>query len=561
MGHYLASILALLGSSVICAAQSPPDLSGLWSATQRLGPDIRGPLIIHRTADGWRADIAGFSVPAQIKGQTFAFALPDAKGALRDGFWIQPEGFATPLHLVQEGANRWRGTVVPLENRLTFYLPITRQPDGTYRTYLRNPERNAGVFIRARSIEVAGKDIRLIGPPRRGQPDTTLVEGRYEDGVITLPLRGGTYDFTRVSDSTTSPFYPRGHPPTRYHYTPPLQLDDGWPVAPVESVGISRDAIERVVHMLVDMPMDSLSTVQIHSLLVARHGKLVVEEYFHGYHRDEPHDTRSASKSWTATLIGAAMQAGVPLRLDTPVYRTMLDSVPADLDLRKRAMTLEHLLTMTAGFNCDPNDTTSADEDVMDDRGIADWYGYTLNVPLVSAPGEKIFYCSTEPNLAGGMLARVAHESQLSLFARLLARPLGLRNYYLFLRSGDIYGGGGYRLLPRDFLKLAQLMLDDGRWHGRQIVSREWARRSTAALRDLTPSQQYGYLWNSVVYDHEGRKIRAFFAGGNGGQVSMAIPDLDLVIAFTGGNYSDPATFVAQRLFVPEYLLPAVIAP
>jgi CubicO group peptidase (beta-lactamase class C family) len=159
------------------------------------------------------------------------------------------------------------------------------------------------------------------------------------------------------------------------------------------------------------------------------------------------------------------------------------------------------------------------------------------------------------------MLARVAHESQLSLFARLLARPLGLRNYYLFLRSGDIYGGGGYRLLPRDFLKLAQLMLDDGRWHGRQIVSREWAGRSTAALRDLTPSQQYGYLWNSVVYDHEGRKIRAFFAGGNGGQVSMAIPDLDLVIAFTGGNYSDPATFVAQRLFVPEYLLPAVIAP
>ncbi len=577
----LPLILSLLGSSVPVAAQSRPDLSGLWSATQRFGPDIRGPLIIHRTADGggWRADIAGFSVPVRLDGQSvrppspegrggqgvrFAFELPDGKGALRDGFWIQPDGFATPLHLVQEGPNRWRGTVVPLENRLTFYLPIARQPDGTYRTYLRNPERNAGVFIRARTIEVTGNNIRLIGPRGRSGPDTTLVQGRYEDGAISLPLRGGTYDFTKVSDSTTNPFFPRGARPPRYHYTPPLQLDDGWLVTRPESVGMSRDAIERVVQMLIDMPMDSLSTVQIHSLLIARHGKLVVEEYFHGHDRDQPHDTRSASKSWTATLIGAAMQAGVPLRLDTPVYQTMLGSVPADLDPRKRAMTLEHLLTMTAGFNCDPNDTTSADEDVMEDRGVQDWYGYTLNVPLISAPGEKIFYCSTEPNLAGGMLAKVAHESQLSLFERLLARPLRLRNYYLFLRSGDAYGGGGHRVVPRDFAKLAQLMLNDGRWKGKQIVSAEWVRRSTAPLRDLTPSQQYGYLWNSMQYPYQGRtegKVRAFFAGGNGGQISMAIPDLDLVIAFTAGNYSDAATFRAQRTFVPDFLLPTVTGP
>src|SRR4029077_8269960 len=99
----LALILALLGASVPGTAQAPPDLSGLWAATLRFGPDIRGPLIIHRTADAWRSAIAGVSVPARLKGQTFAFELPDGKGALRDGFWIQPDGFATPLHLVQAG--------------------------------------------------------------------------------------------------------------------------------------------------------------------------------------------------------------------------------------------------------------------------------------------------------------------------------------------------------------------------------------------------------------------------------------------------------------------------
>jgi CubicO group peptidase (beta-lactamase class C family) len=285
----------------------------------------------------------------------------------------------------------------------------------------------------------------------------------------------------------------------------------------------------------------------------------VVEEYFHGYHRDQPHDTRSASKSWTATLIGAAMQAGVPLRLDSPVYRTLLDSVPADLDPQKRAMTLEHLLTMTAGFNCDEDDPTSADEDqIAQQDSIRDWYRHTLNVRLISRPGEKIFYCSAEPNLAAGMLAKVAQEHLPELFARLIARPLGMHDYYIGLTPlGEAYGGGGHRFRPRDFLKLAQLMVNGGKWNGKQIVGSGWVRQSTAPLRDLGPTQQWGYLWNSAEYEYNGRKTRAFFAGGNGGQVFMGFPELDLVVGFTGGNYS-AAAFPSQRTLLQEYLLPAV---
>ena len=294
--------------------------------------------------------------------------------------------------------------------------------------------------------------------------------------------------------------------------------------------------------------MESGHNLQIDGILIARHGRLVLEEYFHGYTRDTPHDTRSASKSWTNVLIGAAMQAGVPLRINSPVYETM--GVRTD-DPRKRAMTLEHLITMTAGFNCDPDDTTSADEDVMDNRGIQGWYQYTLNVPLISAPGDKIFYCSTEPNLASGMLAKVAGKPLIQLFHELVAEPLQLSNYYLFLRDGDRYGGGGDRNTPRDFAKMAQLMLNKGRWGGKQILSAEWVRQSGAPLRDLGTTQQYGYLWNSQEFDYRGRKVRAVFAGGNGGQVSMEIPDLDLVIAFTGGNYG-------TRGLTPQRLLGAV---
>ena len=530
---------------ILLAQTQAPDFTGLWGATLRFGPDVRGTLIIERTAEGWFADLAGFRVPVKADGLTFE--LPGNRGAFRNGHWLQPEGFATPVRLIPDGPNRRHGTVTPLEQSYTFYMPITKKADGTYATYLRNPERNQGRFIRAQRIEFNGEDVKLLGTG--GRPDGTLSIGRYyDDGVIRLPLRWGTYDFQRVTDTASSPFYPRGRPAPKYQYTKPLQLDDGWPVGTLEQVGISRDSIERFVQYLLDMPMDSLGTLQIHSLLIARHGRLVLEEYFHGYTRDTPHDTRSASKSWTNVLIGAAMQAGVPLRINSPVYETM--GVRTD-DPRKRAMTLEHLITMTAGFNCDPDDTTSADEDVMDNRGIQGWYQYTLNVPLISAPGEKIFYCSTEPNLASGMLAKVAGKPLIQLFHELVAEPLQLSNYYLFLRDGDRYGGGGDRNTPRDFAKMAQLMLNKGRWGGKQILSAEWVRQSGAPLRDLGTTQQYGYLWNSQEFDYKGRKVRAVFSGGNGGQVSMEIPDLDLVIAFTGGNYG-------TRGLTPQRLLGAV---
>ena len=439
-------------------------------------------------------------------------------------------------------------------------MPVTRRPNGTYSTYLRNPERNQGRFIAVSGLRANGDVIELIG--RRGnQADAILATGRYEDGVIRVPLRGSTFDFVRVGDDSSSAFYPRGRPGERYRYTAPLRLSDGWPVASVEDVGISRASIEKFVQMLIDKSMDSITTSQIHSLLIARHGKLVVEEYFHGHDRYTPHDTRSAAKSWVAVLLGAAMQAGVPINTSTPVYRTMLGSVPAGLDPRKRAMTLEHLISMTAGYNCAADDAPGNEDVMQEQTSEPDWYGYTLNVPMLTAPGDTIVYCSIEPNLAGGMLQKIAREPLPEMFQRLVATPLNMKNYHLFLSpTGDAYGGGGHHFLPRDFMKLPQLMLNQGKWEGKQIISSDWARRSGSALRNLTRTQQYGWLWNSVEYQYHGRTVRGFFAGGNGGQGFMGIPDLGLVIAFTGGNYAQAAGFISQREYIPQYILPAISA-
>lgn len=571
-----------LATSVIAAgalAQGAANLSleGLWAAHQRYGPDVKGALLILPRDGVLTADIAGLSVPVRQQGRNLAFDLPDENGSFRGvrdgnriiGQWIQGKTvssgtrYSTPVVLNADGRDRWRGAITPFEDGFSFFMPVSRGADGRFSTYLRNPERNQGRFIPVSRVAVDGETVRLLGTRRGAKEETALATGRIdaEAGTLSVPLRGSTFDFARDRNER-SVFYPRARTGERYRYVAPVQFDDGWPVSTLEAEGISREAIERFVQKLIDLPMDNLSSHQVHSLLIARHGKLVLEEYFHGHDRDTPHDLRSASKSWTAMLIGAAMQAGVPIRLDTPVYRTMLGSVPPDLDPRKKSMTLEHLISMTAGFDCDDSGDRPGDEDVFQEQTREpDWYRYMLNVPMAWNSGDKIVYCSGKPNLAAGMLEKVAGEPLPELFDRLIGRPLKMGKYHLFLQpTGQAYGGGGHRFTSRDFAKYAQLMVNDGKWEGRQIFSKDWARQSGAPLRLLSPSsgQTYGYLWNSSAYNYKGRKLHAYFAGGNGGQISMGIPELGLVIVMTGGNYADPVLFTGQRVYVPEFILPAV---
>jgi CubicO group peptidase (beta-lactamase class C family) len=177
---------------------------------------------------------------------------------------------------------------------------------------------------------------------------------------------------------------------------------------------------------------------------------------------------------------------------------------------------------------------------------------------MIRDPSQKSVYCSCQPNLAGAVLARKSGRWIPDLFRDLVAEPLQIRRYGINLTpAGQAYMGGGARFRPRDFMKFGQLMIDGGRWNGKQIVSADWAKTS-AATHTHIGDREYGYLWWIAQYPYKGRTVRAFFAGGNGGQVVIAIPELDLVIAFYGGNYSDAVSLIPQRELVPQFILPAV---
>jgi CubicO group peptidase (beta-lactamase class C family) len=551
------AILLLVVAGVVSAEEARRGLAGLWEAKKRFGPDARGTIVLQREGTTWTADFVGRTIPVREERSLITFAIPEGTFRARiegqgvQGHWTQARtaGMSptvTPVRLMADGAQRWRGAIEPVDETFTFYLMIG--PTGE--AFLRNPERNVAIFWKVSRLARDGRAVKLTR-----EDGNAVAEGTYDEArdvlTIVFPNRGGSYDFSRATDD--SAFYPRGKKPARYAYRPPLARDDGWPVATLEDVKIDRAKIEQFIQTLVDLPMDSIHAPDIHAVLVARHGKLVLEEYFHGESRDGLHDTRSASKSVTGLLFGAA---GLDPAL--PVYATL--GAEAD-DPRKSAMKAEHLLTTSSGFYCDDNDEKAPGrEDTMQEQeDEPDWYRYALRLPMADAPGAKAVYCSTNPNLLGAVIAKAAGAPLPELFDRLIARPMQFGRYAFWLQpTGEPFMGGGMRIQPRDFLKLGQLVVDDGMWLGKRIVSHDFIERATSAHYTIG-RRKYGYLWWIDERPYEDRTVREVLALGNGGQIVMAVPELDLVVAFMGGNYSDVELLLSKtNPYVPESILPAV---
>jgi CubicO group peptidase (beta-lactamase class C family) len=557
---------------------SASDLVGLWAAQRDFGPQVRGTVEVFQEGDRWSYDVAGFASSVHVSGDSLTFEIPGKLGEFRAsvhdggrtiiGHWIQPPTvangvrFATPVRLEARDSGYWVGELAPLRDTMTLYLSVRHANDGSVVAYIRNPEANVGTWFGELHVATDGREVRFIEP----ETARVRVSGTYHDDyeVITafIPDAGGTFDFQREGEATPSRFFPRSRAEGSYAYRAPSQRKDGWETASLEEVGMAKAPIEAMVRMIIDTPMESIEDPYIHAVLVARHGKLVLEEYFHGFTREMPHDTRSASKTVTSTLIGLAIHGGEDLAVSSAVYPIMHGSANAagNLDSRKSRLTLEHLLTMTPGLACDDNDPDSpgAEWQMQSQMEQPDWYRFTLDLPMVHEPGEHVAYCSASSNLAGGVLGRASDSWLPDLFSEYFAEPLQIESYHMNLMpTGDAYGGGGLYITGRDFLKMSQLFLDNGQYKGARILSEEWVKEAISPKQRMF-GQGYGYAWWIIELPFRNRTVTAFYAGGNGGQYTMGIPELDMSIVFFGGNYGQAVTHLVKREHIPKYVLESV---
>lgn len=575
----VALSLAFIVATVAHAAQAEDPAVGFWSTQLNFPSGMSGALTLSKGADAWRASLNGSEVVSPA-GPQMKFTFPHGKGELRvsaegdnvRAFWITPsvfltptrepgsatQPFATPLKLTATGRNRWQGTVAPLEVRFTLYLKVYRDPEGRLVAAFRNPEYN---FNGGHPLfNVAHKESTLRFSVTRAEAgrdiafDATL---RAPDRLeIFWPPVARTLHLERRTPAEIPDFFPRSPNPGTYVYRTPQATDDGWSVAPANTVGFDEKALALAVQKIIDVDPASRRAWLIHSLAIARHGKLVLDEYFYGHERERPHDTRSAGKTLSSVMLGALMRQGSALSPQTKVYELLAPLGPfAHPDPRKAKITLAHLLTHTAGLACDDNDENSpyTEDKMQTQTDQPNWWKYSLDLPMAFEPGDRYAYCSGNINLVGAALTISSQTWLPELFDRTVAQPLQFGSYYWNLMPNyEGYFGGGAFLRTRDLLKVGQAYLDGGEWNGRRIATTAWTKEAMSPHARISPATtgrsgedfanvyyetDEGYAWHMIDVKFGGKRYPAFHANGNGGQLLLIVPQFDLVVAFTAGNY------------------------
>ena len=298
---------------------------------------------------------------------------------------------------------------------------------------------------------------------------------------------------------------------------------------------------------------------RITSLVVARRGRLVVEEYFNGWSAERPHTMQSVTKSVVSLLAGMAAGAGKLSVSDRatrffPAYEPL-----ANFDAGKAAMTVRDLLTMRTGLDWSEDPYAGSPLQRLNDCRC-DWIRFVLDWRMREAPGTRWEYVSGGVILAGGIIGAATGRRLDEFASAQLFDPIGAAGAYWIsgLPDGLPHGGGGLFLRPRDAAKLGQVVLDQGRWQGRQLVDAGWIAESTQpVVRGVRAwaghAFDYGYLW--WLTTDGGDEIVT--ASGAGGQWIFAVPRRQLVVVSTGDNNDSRSTAAVAFLF--SHVLPAVL--
>lgn len=295
----------------------------------------------------------------------------------------------------------------------------------------------------------------------------------------------------------------------------------------------------------------------LHALLVSRHGRTIFEHYQPGedesriggklgtvaFGPDVPHDLRSVSKSVVGLLYGVALADGKVPPPDAGLYAQFPEYADLAGQPGRDKLTIAHALSMTMGLEWDeltiPYGKPGNSENAMDEA--ADRYRYILSRPLAIEPGTKWTYCGGATALLGHLIERGTGQPLLGFARRVLFEPMEFGpSAWSTDARGEPIAASGLRLLPRDLLKIGQLVLAGGRWQGRQLVPADWIGRITTPSVTIDRNRSYGWQWymGEVMAARQTEPHHWIGGIGWGGQRLFVLPELDLVVAMNCGNYA-----------------------
>ena len=316
----------------------------------------------------------------------------------------------------------------------------------------------------------------------------------------------------------------------------------GWLTSPPEQQGMNP-AILQEMHDFIEN-----GNFPLEALLVVRGGYLIYEHYPSSfYDENDLHIIYSCTKSVTSALIGIAVQQGVLTSINERVVDLFSDRTIANLNVQKQAMTVQHLLTMTAGFEWDD------DVNFWSMQGSGNWVQYVLDQPMAADPGSEWVYNSGASHLLSAIIDENSLTGTIAFAEVNLFNPLGITDYVWMTDDQDVpFGGSSLFLTPRDMAKFGFLFLQNGDWEGTQLVPESWVTDATTMHVTLGGGTGYGYQW----WLRE--QLGSFEARGYAGQYIIVIPEEEMVIVFTA---NDSGFEVPTGTLIYDYIMAAIQGP
>jgi CubicO group peptidase (beta-lactamase class C family) len=253
----------------------------------------------------------------------------------------------------------------------------------------------------------------------------------------------------------------------------------------------------------------------------------------------EMHSIQSITKTITSIVFGVAITRGdFRAPLDTPVLNWFDETKVLNIDDRKRKMTLRHVLTMTTGLEWEekvPYADKRSDSSKME--GTDDWVAYAINKPMASEPGKDFNYSSGASQLLAHIFLRETGTDINAYAGEHLFAPLGINYHWKRSYDGTTDTEGGLFMSGPDLIKIGHLILDDGVWQGKQIVSKSWIKDSLSSSVPENKADKafsYGYQWWLYHRPDNGRIV--WTSAGMGGQMLLIFPEERLVVTVMSWN-------------------------
>ncbi len=309
----------------------------------------------------------------------------------------------------------------------------------------------------------------------------------------------------------------------------PQQISDDWVLSTPGAENMDEALLEEAYKMV----YSDERFLMARSLLVFRNGKIVAEAYPNNPKDIETiYNIQSCTKSFTSIVTGIAMYQGMIDSLDEKLY----DIYPEyfDTDAKKQSITIADALQMQTGLEFD-NGYHTLRLYQTEENSIQ----YVLSQEYLFPPGTIVNYNDGAPQLISKVIERKTGKTLSNYAEEQLFKPLGIKDWkWESAKDGTTFGAFSLFLKPRDFGKIGQLLLFNGKWNNETIIDSAYLAEATKIKVSANfHSEPYGYyFWILPAF-------KGYAAFGHGGQFLLVVPEKKLVVVYTAWPYTSGMFF------------------